>query len=155
MQPLLESLSTMPGVVGSLVCAQDGRLLAHAFPAVFDEAALREAATVLADGATGLETVTGPISIVDLRYAQARMIVRPMTGGHLLLLCAPSVNVPALVISLTVATKKIEKLMAEPPAEVEEDVVLDDPSPAVEAPPAEAPSAEPGKPKGKTWWPSV
>lgn len=159
MQPLLDSLNTVPGVVGSMVCTQDGRLLAHSFPAVFDPSSLEQAATVLADGATGLETVTGAINLVDLRYAQARMILKPMTGGHLLLLCAATVNVQALVISLSVASKKIEKLMAEPqPVEAL--------APAVEAlevevsEPAEAapsdPTSEPSKSKGKrNWWPSV
>lgn len=159
MQPLLDSLNTVPGVVGSMVCSQDGRLLAHSFPAVFDESSLQQAATVLTDGATGLETVTGAINLVDLRYAQARMILKPMTGGHLLLLCAATVNVQALVISLSVASKKIEKIMAEPPPV--EALASDAGAPAVEAPPPaedapSEPTSEPSKSKGKrNWWPSV
>ncbi len=157
MQPLLDSLNTVPGVVGSMVCTQDGRLLAHSFPAVFDASSLQQAATVLADGATGLETVTGAINLVDLRYQQARMILKPVTGGHLLLLCAATVNIQALVISLSVASKKIEKLIAEPEPV---DVPVPEPeAPAAAAPAEDAPgeaTSEPSKSKGKrTWWPSV
>ncbi len=169
MQPLLEGLNQVPGVVGSLVCAQDGRVLAHAFPPVFDASSLQDAATVLADGAAGLETVTGPIDVVDLRYPQARVIVKPMTSGHVLLLCSSAVNVQTLLITLSVAVKKLEKLAvapAEEPAPIaaapaEAAAWAEAAPPAPEDPPSpeaapEPEPARPSKPKGKTnWWPSV
>ena len=140
MQTLLESLNSVPGVVGGMVCAPEGRVLARAFPGPFDDASLRDAAAVLADGCVGLDTVTGSLGLVDLRYAGARIVVKPMTGGLLLLLCGKAVNLQLLLISVAVASRKIEKALAEEPA----------PAASEERPKG------PQKPKGKNkWWPSV
>lgn len=153
MQALLESLNSVPGVMGGMVCAPEGHVLARAFPATFDDATLGEAASVLADGCVGLSTVTGPLGVVDLRYADARIIARPMADGLLLLLCTKSVNLQLLLISIAATSKKIEKLLAEAPVlpvtEVEEE-------PGAAGAAAEAPPAEGGKKKTKkSWWPSV
>jgi predicted regulator of Ras-like GTPase activity (Roadblock/LC7/MglB family) len=142
MQALLESLNSVPGVVGGMVCASEGRVVARAFPAPFDDVSLQDAAAVLADGCVGLGTVAGSLGLVDLRYAEARIVVKPMTGGLLLLLCGKDVNLQLLLISVAVAGRKIEKALAE------ESV----PPPAAED---ERPR-ESHKAKGKSkWWPSV
>lgn len=158
MHQVLQSLNATPGVVGSLVSSLDGRVLAHAFPAVFDDVALQEAATAVADGASGLETVTGPVQLLELRYAQTRVVAKPMPRGHLLLLCSATVNVQALVISLSVASKRLEKLIVapepEPPAAAIEPPAPE-PAPAVESA-VPAASAQPQRSKGKRkWFPSV
>ncbi len=114
MQALLGTLNSMPGVLGSMVCDAEGRVRAQAFPAPFEPATLQEMATVLTDGSIGLETVAGWIDLVDLRFGDSRMVVKPMVGGLVALLCGKSVNVPLLGISISVATKKLEKLLASP-----------------------------------------
>jgi len=136
MQALIDSLSSAPGVVGGLVCTPEGRVVAHAFPATFDAASLQEAASVLADGCVGLDTVTGALGLVDLRYAEARLVAKPIERGLLLLVCDKTVNLQLLLISIAATSRKIEKLLAEG---------TQDRSP------------EGGeKPKGrKNWWPSV
>jgi len=113
MQTMLTQLNAVPGVVGSLLCTSDGALLADAFPPVFDRAVLAEVSKTVADSATGLETVTGTVSLIDLRYATARIVVRPLAGAHLLFLCSPSTNVQTLAISVSVAVPRLEKLVAE------------------------------------------
>lgn len=145
MQSLLESLNSVPGVVGGMVCAPEGRVLARAFPGPFDEGSLRDAALVLADGCVGLDTVAGSLGLIDLRYAEARIVVKPMTGALLLLLCGKTVNLQLLLISVAVASRKIEKALAEEPAPAPRPAARDDR-------PREA-----QKPKGKKnkWWPSV
>lgn len=112
MQALLDQLNAVPGVVGTLVCGEDGRLLAHAFPPVFDGATLADVARSLAEGTAGLDTVTGDVTLVDLRCASARIVVRPVTGAALLFLCAPSANLQPLAISASVAAPKLEALVA-------------------------------------------
>lgn len=112
MQTLLQHLNAVPGVVGSLVCGSDGQLLAHAFPPVFDEALLADVAKTVAEGTAGLSTLTGPVKLLDLRHANARILVRPATGATLLFLCSPSMNVQPLEISTSVAVPKLEKLVA-------------------------------------------
>jgi predicted regulator of Ras-like GTPase activity (Roadblock/LC7/MglB family) len=113
MQTVLAQLNTVPGVVGSLLCGADGALLAEAFPPVFDRAVLAEVSKTVADTATGLATVTGPVNLVDLRYPSARIVVKPMAGAHLLFLCSAAANVQTLAISVSVAAPRLEKLVAE------------------------------------------
>jgi predicted regulator of Ras-like GTPase activity (Roadblock/LC7/MglB family) len=113
MQTLLEELNAIPGVVGSLVCGAGGEVLAQAFPPLFDREALAGAAKVVAESTAGLDTVTGAVQLLDLRYASARLVVRPVTGGNLLFLCSPSMNLQPLAISVSVAVPKLEALVAE------------------------------------------
>jgi len=112
MQTLLGQLNAVPGVVGSLVSGADGRLLAHAFPPAFDLATLAAAAKTASESSAGLATVTGTMDMLDLRCANARILVRPVSGASLLFLCAPSMNLQPLAISASVVAPKIEKLLA-------------------------------------------
>ncbi len=114
MQTLLGTLNSMPGVLGSMVCDAEGRMRAHALPATFEAATLQEMASVLTDGAVGLETVAGWIDLIDLRFGESRVVVKPMVGGLVALLCGRAVNVQLLGISISVATTKLEKLLASP-----------------------------------------
>lgn len=159
MQTLLENLNAVPGVVGSMICDVEGRVVGHAFPAEFDGAVLAGAAAVLADGSVGLQTVTGPIGLVDLRYGAARVVAKPLSDGLLLLLCEKSVNLQRLLIEVAVAGKRLERIAtaaeatvpAEVAAPVEPDAAAGDPASAA----PESPSGS-GKPKKKkSWWPSV
>ncbi len=113
MQTLLDHLNAVPGVVGSLVCGSDGQLLAHAFPPVFDEALLADVAKTVAESTGGLATLTGPVKMLDLRHAKARILVRPAAGATLLFLCNPAMNVQPLEISTSIAVPKLEKLVAQ------------------------------------------
>jgi predicted regulator of Ras-like GTPase activity (Roadblock/LC7/MglB family) len=154
MQALLESLNSVPGVLGGMVCAPEGHVVARAFPASFDDDLLGEAASVLADGCVGLDTVTGPLGLIDLRYAEARVVAKPIVNGLLLLLCSRSVNLQLLLISIAATSKKIEKLLAEAPELAVTEEVAEEPGAAGAA--AEASPAEGGKKKTKkNWWPSV
>jgi len=115
MKTVLAQLNAVPGVVGSMVCGSDGRVMASAFPPVFDEAALDITARVLADGAIGLESATGKVTTLDLRFADSRLVLRPMAASHLVLLCTSQVNLQLVNISTAVAVPKLEKLVAEQP----------------------------------------
>jgi predicted regulator of Ras-like GTPase activity (Roadblock/LC7/MglB family) len=136
MESVLKQLATVPGVVGSMVCDLEGAVVSKTFPSLFDDEVLTSAARILVDGAAGLETVTGKVGMIDLRYADARIVVRPMAGAHLVLLCAAQTNLQLLNISTSVAVPKIEKLVAARPPPP--------PPSAVAAPAAPAPAK--GKP---------
>jgi predicted regulator of Ras-like GTPase activity (Roadblock/LC7/MglB family) len=112
MQAVLTQINSVPGVVGSMVCDEDGRLAAQLFPPLFDSVMMAEAAAALADSAVGLQSSTGAVQLVDLRYNDARIVVRTMPQSFLILLCTKSVNMQLLTISLNVAIKKLEKLFA-------------------------------------------
>jgi predicted regulator of Ras-like GTPase activity (Roadblock/LC7/MglB family) len=112
MRTVLTQLNAVPGVIGSLLCGADGKLLAQVFPPALDPSALMDAAKAVAEGAAGMETVTGAVHMMDLRYGNARLLARTIGGAHLLFLCAPAMNVQPLSISLAVAAPKLEKLLA-------------------------------------------
>jgi predicted regulator of Ras-like GTPase activity (Roadblock/LC7/MglB family) len=134
MESVLKQLNAVPGVVGSMVCDLEGAVVSKTFPALFDDEVLTSAARILVDGAAGLETVTGKVGMIDLRYADARIVVRPIAGAHLVLLCAAQANLQLLNISTSVALPKLEKLVAARPPP---------------APPAAAAAAAPAPAKGK------
>ena len=112
METLLGQLNAVPGVVGSLLCGQDGRILAQAFPPAFDLATLGAAAQAAAESVTGLASATGPVRMLDVRCGSARIVARPIAGASLLFLCAPGMNLQPLVISTSVAAPRLEKLLS-------------------------------------------
>jgi predicted regulator of Ras-like GTPase activity (Roadblock/LC7/MglB family) len=121
MESVLAQLITVPGVVGGMIYDTEGTLLSKTFPPLFDDALLANAARVLVDGAAGLEAVTGKVGMLDMRFADARIVVRPMAGAHLVLLCAAQTNLQLLNISTSVAVPKLERLVAAlPPPEAAE-----------------------------------
>jgi len=141
MQTVLGQLITVPGVVGGMIYGLDGTLLSKTFPPLFDDAILADAARVLVDGTAGLETVTGKVGMVDMRFADARIVVRPLTGASLVLLCTAQTNLQLLNISTSVALPKLEKIVAAlpPPQHAEPEVEVEAAfEAAVEAPPAPA-----------------
>lgn len=149
MKTVLTQLNAVPGVVGSLVCDPEGGLVESAFPPLFEQGALAGAARALVDGAAGLETATGKVASVDLRFADARLVLRPMAGAHLVLLCAAQTNLQLLNISAAVALPKLEKLVAAlpPPAPSKKD--KGKPAKPAKPAPREAP---PGEDPGLFHW---
>ena len=152
MKDVLNQLNAVPGVAGCMVSDAEGALLANAFPPLFDEGSLANAARVLADAAAGLETVTGKVKTIDLRFADARIVLRPMAASHLVLLCAAQTNLQLVNISTAVAIPKLEKLAAAlpqpaPPAPAKKEKG----KPAAAAKPAK-PAAPPGEDPGLFHW---
>ena len=129
MQAVLNQINTLQGMVGCMVFDAEGQVLAQAFPALFVTESLASAAGILVNGAAGLETATGKISMMDLRYGESRIVIRPLTGASLLLFCTAQANLQFLNISIGVAIPKIEKLVASQPATAR---------PSAPAPPATA-----------------
>jgi predicted regulator of Ras-like GTPase activity (Roadblock/LC7/MglB family) len=116
MQTVLEQMNALPGIVGSMVYDAEGRVLAKAFPALFDGDALASAAGILLYGVPGLEVAVGAVSTLDLRFGESRIVIRAIKGANLLLLCTRQANLQFLNISVGMAIPKIEKLAASQPA---------------------------------------
>lgn len=129
MEEVLQQLNAVPGVIGSFVCDGAGELLAHAFPPLFDVSIIRRAAGQVVAQRGGLCGAAGSAELVDLRYADGRILVKPLREAFLLLLCTKSLNLQVLTISLNVAKGKLEALL---------------PSAAAAAPASAAPVAEEG-----------
>jgi predicted regulator of Ras-like GTPase activity (Roadblock/LC7/MglB family) len=111
MQATLQSLHTVPGVIGGLLSDDDGNVLAHSFPPVFDLPALQGVCSNLNFNLHGLMDATGGVKLLDLRFDHGRVIIRSLQSQVLLLLCEQSVNLQLLTISVNVAIRKIEKLI--------------------------------------------
>lgn len=151
MQTVLKQLNEVPGVVGSLLCDEGGRVLAHEFPPLFDPALLSQAAATLADSAVALETMAGAVGLLDFRYADARLVVKPIERSRLLMLCAKNINLQLLLISASVASSKLAR-MAQESAQVQAAA----PREAARAsPPAPEPEDRKKKPKTPRWSPSL
>jgi hypothetical protein len=57
------------------------------------------------------------LDLLDLRYSDGRVLVKVFPGAMLFLLCANSINLQVLSITLNLAVKKLEaKLASEPVA---------------------------------------
>jgi predicted regulator of Ras-like GTPase activity (Roadblock/LC7/MglB family) len=110
MDTVLSQLNAVPGVIGSFVCDREGRLLANAFPPLFDTAMLAEAARCLADGAAGLELTPESSHGLELRFGEARILLRPLPDATLLVLCGKATNLQFLALSASVAVGKLGKL---------------------------------------------
>jgi predicted regulator of Ras-like GTPase activity (Roadblock/LC7/MglB family) len=115
MQTVLAQLSTIPGVIGSMLCDPKGRMLANAFPSTYDEALLIDLANAVADGVVGLDLTQEAVSMMDLRFGQARVLLKPIQSGLLLVLCARGTNVYFLAPSLAIAATKLHRLRATTP----------------------------------------
>lgn len=112
---LLGQVNAFPGVVGSMVCSEQGEVVADAFPASVTDGTAARAAQVLADHGGGLGAIGGPYTMLSVRLANARLLARRLRGGHLVVLCTPGVNPQPLALLAASTAPKLEKLLA--PAE--------------------------------------
>ncbi|HVO20483.1 MAG TPA: phosphate ABC transporter substrate-binding/OmpA family protein [Anaeromyxobacter sp.] len=110
MQTLLQDLNSLPGVIGSLFCDPQQGVLCRAFPPSFDDASLTAVAAAVAAAGPELRGVTGPIGVLDLRYREARVMVRPAGTASLLVLYDKAANAQEVLAFASVACKKLERL---------------------------------------------
>src|SRR5512146_3273042 len=110
MQTLLEDLNSLPGVVGSMFCDAHRGVLGRAFPAEYDDSALTAVASALSASPPELTNVTGSVGVLDLRYRDARVVIRPAGEASLLVLCDKSANAQEVLAFASVACKKYERL---------------------------------------------
>ncbi len=112
MRIFLSQLNAVPGVVGSLVCDPKGDVLAQDFPSLFDADMLSQVSALVAKSSGGLAPATGSLRLLDFRFADARVVVRPLHGGYLLFLCASGADLQPLALSTSVAVPQIERRLA-------------------------------------------
>ncbi len=110
MHTVLSQLNAVPGVIGSMACDMDGRLLGEAFPPLFDAGLLKDAARVLSDGAVGLALATDSLDLLDFRFGEARLSVKPFPGAMLLVLSSRATNLQFLNLAVSLAAGKLAKV---------------------------------------------
>ncbi|HLC35412.1 MAG TPA: roadblock/LC7 domain-containing protein [Anaerolineales bacterium] len=104
---LLHEVNSAPGVSGCLLFSAEGEVLAAAMPGEFGEAALATLAHNTARSIAALEASRRRVQELDLTFQQRRLIIKNLRPGHLSLLCARTVNLPLLNLSITPTLKKI------------------------------------------------
>jgi len=114
MQDILNDISTVVGVTGCFVCDPQGRLLASTLPTVFDPGILSAVGKTISQTTAGLVTTRRrKVQEIDLLFSAGRMIIRPLRGGCLCLLCARNINVPLLNLTANLAARKLTEAMKE------------------------------------------
>jgi predicted regulator of Ras-like GTPase activity (Roadblock/LC7/MglB family) len=110
MQDILRYINSVEGVLGSAVFNENGAVINHAFPPLIDANALKAVAGLVLECTHGLQ-IAKSLDILDLRYAEGRIIIRNFPGALLCLLCVRSINLHVLTITLNLAVKKLELLL--------------------------------------------
>jgi len=110
MQDILRHINSVEGVMGSAVFNEKGAVLSHAFPPLIDADALNKAAELTLECIHGLQ-IAQTLEVLDLRYAEGRIIIKSFPGAMLCLLCAKNINLQVLIITLNLAVKKLESLL--------------------------------------------
>ena len=114
MQDILQHINSVEGVIGSAVFSEKGEVLVHAFPALIDAAALKMAANLTLECAYGLQ-IAQTMDLLDLRYAEGRILIKAFPGAMLCLLCSKTINMQVLSITLNLASKKLESQLPKEP----------------------------------------
>jgi predicted regulator of Ras-like GTPase activity (Roadblock/LC7/MglB family) len=115
MEEFLKQIKTVPGTLGCMVYDDQGHLVSHVFPSIFDQKMLSAAVTTVSENLPGLKEYTGGVRMIDFRFQNGRIVVKPVDGGCLVILCEGTVNLQSLIISLNVAVKQVEKNLKSAP----------------------------------------
>jgi len=107
MKDILQHINSVDGVIGSALFSPKGEVLAHACSVLIDDASIKKAASLILECTHGLQ-VSQTLDLLDLRYSDGHIIVKAFPGALLFLLCANSINLQVLSITLNLAVKKLE-----------------------------------------------
>jgi len=113
---VLKHINSVPGVVGSMVCDEGGQLIADAFPSTYKQEDLEGIAALVGESSFGLQSVDGSLNMLDIRYNDYRILVRPLSHCFLFLLCQKTINLHFLALTLNIALKRLEKKLEEIPS---------------------------------------
>lgn len=132
MESLLKEINAVMGVQGSFVCYPDGSLVAKAVPSHISDEQLNTAARIAAQTFQALEVSRRRAEEADLVFEHGRLVLRNLRSGILVILCARTLSVPLLNLTVNPISKRLAAELRPP----KETVV---PPPPVTAPSAEVP----------------
>ena len=113
MEAILRDINAMNGVLGSFVCDEEGKTLARAVPAIYDDEMLARAGRTAAQTTTGLWMAKQrAVGEIDLLFADGRLIVKGLDSACLCILCTPRLNLPLLNMTANVAVKKLQQAIS-------------------------------------------
>ena len=104
----LRTLRDVEGVLGSFVISNAGSLVSKDLPAVFDDQVLGEVGPRIARLYETFSTAGDELETVMLRYAEHKLYLRKTAWGHIGILSAAQVNLPALRMVGNLVAKRID-----------------------------------------------
>lgn len=107
MDQLLKEINAVHGVIGSLICRSDGSVAAFALPESFDATQVDTAARIASQTFNALEASAQRVWEADLVFGQARLVLKNLMTGVLVIVCQRNINVPLLNATANVVAKKI------------------------------------------------
>lgn len=110
MQTILQQITAIDGVIGTSLYNEQGKILAAACPLILDEKQLGTAAGTVLDCLHALQ-IPQTLVAMDLRFAEGRLMVRPLTGAYISVLCSKNVNMSMVNITLNLALRKLEQML--------------------------------------------
>ena len=113
MQTILQQITSIDGVIGSSVYNDQGKILAAACPLILDNKQLETAAGTILDCLHALQ-ISQTVANMELRFSEGRLIVRPLGGAFISVLCSKNVNTSMVNITLNLALRKLEQLLPKP-----------------------------------------
>lgn len=128
-QPLLQRIGDVAGVIGSLVSDEQGELIDALMPAELSPAELRRTASRLASIVRCAELCEMPVEQCELCHGHHRLLVKRFTGGLLAVVLERSASSQrALQMALTVALEALPGALAARDARAPRTPVEDEPT---------------------------
>lgn len=112
----LESLRDLPGLQGSFVVSDLGRLLARDMPAVFGDEVLAEVGPRALRLRDTLGEASEALAWCVVRYPTNVLCMRPLRDGLLIVLTEPDANLTALRMAMGHSIRKLNVLLEAPSA---------------------------------------
>lgn len=113
MQTVLQQITAIDGVLGCSLYNDKGKILAAACPLILDDKQLGTAAGIILDCLHALQisqTVVG----MDIRFSEGRLLVKPLAGAFISVLCSKNVNMSMVTITLNLALRKLVQMLPKP-----------------------------------------
>jgi hypothetical protein len=153
MEDILRAISNVVGVNGCFVCDEAGDILAVSLRTLARDHSLSVVGYTAAQAIAGLRASKRKKVDIDLVYAGGRVILKPLQGGCLCIVCEPRISVPLLSLTADVAVPKLQAALkgrpaAPPPVMPRAPAPVPQPQPQAPAPTA-APPPETTEPQTK------
>jgi hypothetical protein len=115
MEDVLRTISNVVGVNGCFVCDETGDILAHSLRTLPRDHALSVVGHTAAQAIAGLRASKRKKVDVDLVYTGGRVILKPLQGGCLCIVCEPRISIPLLNLTADVAIPKLQAALKNRP----------------------------------------
>jgi predicted regulator of Ras-like GTPase activity (Roadblock/LC7/MglB family) len=104
----LQEINELSGVWGSLVCDNQGKIIASSPPPGFDEAKLEEVSILCVETLSDGSEFIQELGEVTFLYQQSHLFVLDLNGFVMIVFSAPSIDISLLRLTINVVTTRWE-----------------------------------------------